>query len=56
MENVTEVLETACTAVLFAMAIMVFFFLNSASEKGEDTIVKNISREWIINEGECQNE
>lgn len=56
MDNVTEVLETACAAVLFALAIMVFLLLNSSSERGENAIVGNISREWLISEGEEQNE
>ncbi len=52
MENAIEALETACVTVLLAMAIMVFVCLNSASEEGERNIAKNISREWLINEGE----
>lgn len=52
MENVIEVLETACVTVLLAMALMVFIFLNSASKAGEKSVLKNISREWLISEGE----
>ena len=52
MENAIEALESACVAVLLAMAIMVFVFLNSASEEGEKTVLNNISREWQIDKGE----
>lgn len=54
MENAIEALETACVAVLLAMAIMVFVFLNSATKEGENTVLNNISREWLIDEGEQQ--
>ena len=52
MENAIEALETACVTILLAMAIMVFVFLNSASKEGEKTVLNNISREWLIGEGE----
>lgn len=51
MENAIETLETACVTILLAMALMVFIFLNGASNEGEKSVVKDISREWLISEG-----
>lgn len=52
MENAIEALEIACVTVLLAMAIIGFIFLNSASKEGDRIVLNNISREWLIDEGE----
>ena len=52
MENALEALETACVTILLALSIMVFVFFNKASRSGEESVVKGISREWLISEGE----
>lgn len=52
MENAIEALETACVVILLATAIMVFLCIGRVSKDGEETVLRGISREWLINEGE----
>ncbi len=52
MENAIEALEIACITILLALSIMVFVFFNKASKDGEEAVIKGISREWLISEGE----
>jgi len=52
MENAIEALETACVVILLAAAIMVFLCLGRASKEGEEPVLRGISREWLISEGE----
>ena len=52
MENAIEALETACVTILLAVAIMVFLSLGRASKNGEEQVLRGISKEWLISEGE----
>lgn len=58
MENATEVLETACAAIILAIAFATTVFLSNTSKKGDIIMAENISYEWLItaDKGGIENE